>query len=126
MKDLVQMLMELDRQFDLDTSIGGVEAWASYFAEDGVMVVSQDEDIKGKEAILIAMEKSFSLPSFSLRWEPTDGKVSEDGTMGYTYGKYIRKYKNNEGIEITSTGKYISIWQRQKDGLWKISLDIGN
>ncbi|MDF2889842.1 MAG: hypothetical protein K0R80_209 [Clostridia bacterium] len=125
-KKLKHRLLELDRQFDRDTSIGGLETWVSYFAEDGVMVASQGEDIKGREAIYNAMIKSFSLPSYSLRWEPIDAKISEDGSIGYTYGKYVRKYTEDDGNEAISTGKYTTVWQKQGDGSYKIVLDIGN
>jgi ketosteroid isomerase-like protein len=124
--ELKDMLMELDKKFDKDTSVGGVDAWVSYFAENGVMVISQGEDIKGREAIHNYMKGAFSLPEFSLRWQPIDGKISEDGTLGYTYGKYLRRYLDTEGKEIVSTGKYTSVWQKQAEGDWKISLDIGN
>jgi ketosteroid isomerase-like protein len=125
-RNIKYILLELDRQFDQETSIGGLETWVSYFAENGVMVASQGEDIKGREAIYHAMIKSFSLPGFSLRWEPIDAEVSEDGSMGYTYGKYVRKYTNDKGSEITSTGKYTTVWQKQRDTSYKIILDIGN
>lgn len=123
---LKDMLMELDRQFDRDTAIGGVDAWVSYFANDGVMVVAKGEDLKGKEIIHKAMERSFAFPGFSLRWEPIDAAISDDGTLGYTYGKYVRRYIDDKGIEVTSTGKYTTVWKRQEDASWKIILDIGN
>lgn len=122
--DLRNMLLELDRQFDRDTAVGGGKTWASYFAEDGVMVGTVD--IKGREAIYNQIGKSFSLPGFSLRWEPTDARISEDGSLGYTYGNYVRKYLNQEGEEVSSTGRYTTIWQKQEDNTWKIVLDIGN
>lgn len=125
-QNVKDMLMELDRQFDKTTSTGGVDAWVSYFAHDGVMVVSQGEDIKGREEIRKSMEGAFSLPGFSLRWEPIDASVSNDGSLGYTYGKYVRRYLDKKGVEIISTGKYTTVWQRQEDNSWRVILDIGN
>jgi len=125
-QNLKHILMELDRQFDRDTSVEGVKAWVSYFAHDGIMVISQGEDIKGKEAIQQYMDRIFSLPGFSLRWEPIDASISEDGSLGYTYGKYVRKYVDDKGTEVTSTGKYTTVWQKQRDTSWEIILDIGN
>lgn len=73
-----------------------------------------------------AMARSFALPRFSLRWKPTDCRVSEDGSMAFTYGQYERRYQNSEGEIITATGRYTTIWSMQSDGEWKIILDIGN
>jgi len=126
MENNKDMLIDLDRQFDTDTSIGGVETWVSYFAEDGVMVVSEGEDIKGRKAIYDAMLKSFSRCGYSLRWEPIDAKISDDGSLGYTYGMYVRKYSDEKGNEIISKGKYTTVWQKQRDTSWKVVLDIGN
>jgi len=124
-KNLKEILMDLDRQFDKDTSTGGIDAWVSYFADDGVMVTKGD-DLKGREEIYESMGSAFSLPGFSLRWEPIDAKVSADGSLGYTYGRYKRKYMDDKGNEILATGKYTTIWQKQNDGSWKIVLDMGN
>lgn len=121
-----EMIMELDRQFDRETAKGGLKAWVSYFARDGVMVMSQGEDIVGPDAIQTYMSRAFSLPGFSLRWEPVDTKISCDETLAYTYGSYVRKYKDENGSEIVATGKYTTIWQLQEDKSWKIVLDIGN
>lgn len=125
-QELCEYLMNLDREFDKTTAELGLEGWVSYFAEDGVMVPAQVDVIKGKEDVRQAMGKSFSLPGFSLRWEPLDAQVSEDGSMGYTYGKYVRTNLDQEGNIQTGTGKYTTIWQKQQDGSWKIVLDMGN
>lgn len=125
-RKLKEMIMELDRQFDKETSVGGVEVWASYFTQESVMIIAHGEDIKGRENICNYMVKSFSLPGFSLRWEPIDAKISEDGGLGYTYGRYLRKYIDAKGNEISSIGKYTTVWEHQGDKTWKIILDIGN
>lgn len=125
-QELREYLMNLDREFDKVTAERGLEGWVSYFAEDGVMVPAQVDVIIGKEGIRQAMSKSFSLPQYSLRWEPLDAQVSDDGSMGYTYGKYIRTNLDQDGNVQTGSGKYTSIWQKQQDGSWKIVLDMGN
>lgn len=125
-ESLKEMLITLNRQFDQETAIGGLETWVSYFAEDSVMVMATGNDVKGKTAIKELMAKPFALPGFSLRWEPIDCTVSDDGSLGYTYGKYVRRHLNNDGNEVISTGKYTTVWKRQNDSSWKIILDMGN
>ncbi|MFZ5353497.1 MAG: YybH family protein [Bacillota bacterium] len=125
-EEICRLLMALDKEFDMATSEKGVEGWVSYFSEDGIMVPSQGEIIKGKEAIYKRMQGAFGTAGFSLRWQPEAAKVSEDGTMGYTYGRYVRKHPDKDGTIMEGTGRYTSIWQLQNDGSWKIVLDIGN
>lgn len=127
MNNILEELLNVDRQFDKSVSTGGAEAWASYFHNDGVMVTSGSEDvIKGKDNIYLAMKDVFSTKDFSLRWEPLSSDISDCGSMGYTYGVYKRKYRNDNNELITSTGKYTSIWKKDEYGNWKVILDIGN
>lgn len=120
------MLMELDREFAAITQKEGVDGWVKYFAEDGVMAPSKGDIIKGKEAIRKAMSTSFGTNGYSLMWEPEYAEVSEDGSLGYTYGRYLRTSLDEAGNAVSGTGRYNSIWKRQIDGNYRIVLDIGN
>ena len=124
--ELKEYLMQLDREFDEATAKMGVEGWVAYFDEEGAMLPSKGEVVRGKEAIRSSMIKGFSLTDFSLRWSPMGAEVSEDGSMGYTYGEYMRKFKDADGEEITGTGRYTTIWRKQTDGNYKIIHDVGN
>jgi len=116
---------QLEKDFNIATKERGAEGWTSYFAENAVMV-GKEADIVGKEAILKAMASVCSLPGFFFQWGPTTVLASDDETMVYTYGKYVRKYLNAQGEEVTQTGKYTTIWVRQPDGSYKIVHDIGS
>jgi len=118
---LKEELTQLDKEFDLTVSTGGAEAWASYFHDDGVMLTSGSAANKqGKKEIFDTMNAVFGH-----RWEPTGVDISASGDLGYTYGNYIRKYKDNSNQWVTGTGKYTSIWKKDTAGHWKIVLDIG-
>lgn len=127
MNNTIQELLDIDREFDKAVFTGGAKAWASYFHEDGVMVTSGSQDvIKGKDNIYKAMKDVFEREGFSLRWQPLSAEISEAGDMGFTYGIYKRKYRNSNNEIVTDTGKYTSIWKRDKNGNWRITLDMGN
>lgn len=123
---LKEYIKDLDRKFDQETFKRGLEGWVSFFADDAVMVPSQGDVIKGKEAIRGAMRTLFDYKEFSLRWEPLSANLSDDLSMAYTYGEYIRTYLDNNNNLNKSTGKYTTIWKKQPDGEWRIVLDIGN
>jgi len=125
-EDVKEILMRLDREFDLATAERGAEGWASYFAEDGTMLVAGADPIVGRGAIFDAMQGAFDSGNYTLRWEPVFAEASADGSMGYTYGKYVRTTKDENGNVTTKTGKYTSIWRKQAEGDWKIALDMGN
>ena len=46
--------------------------------------------------------------------------------MGWTWGKYIMTSTDSEGNPVTRKGKYLNVWKKQNDGLWKVVVDIGN
>jgi len=117
-------LMALDQKFCEQTQKGGSKSWASYFSERGIMVGG--DNIVGPEAIEKTMSGFLDSENNSLVWEPIGGDISDDLTLGYTHGTYIRKTINEEGKEVVATGQYNTIWKKQADGQWKITLDIGN
>jgi len=123
-RDQRQALLETDRNFDAATAKGGAPAWASFFAEDGMMLPAGGDPISGREAIQKTMTGAFSTPGFSLRWEPKDAAAS--GDLGYTHGVYRSMRNGADGKPVTSYGKYVTIWKRQPGGAWKAIIDIGN
>ena len=52
--------------------------------------------------------------------------MSASGDLGYTYGTFEFSSKNKEGKPMVERGKYTSIWKKQKGGIWKVVLDMGN
>lgn len=123
---VVELVLQLDREFDLATAAGGAQAWVSYFAEDGEMVPAKGEVVRGHAAILQAMSAAFALPEFSLRWSPESGRAAWDGSLVYTYGRYLRSYRDTSGRLVQTSGRYLTVWARQADGSWRIVLDMGN
>ena len=59
-----------------------------------------------------------------LTWEPVFADVSAKGDLGYTTGPF--EYKTDRKDEKPAgTGHFISVWQKQPNGQWKVALDIG-
>jgi ketosteroid isomerase-like protein len=65
-------------------------------------------------------------PDASLSWEPDRVEMSQSGDLGYTYGRYQSRRKSSNGSTVVRTGKYVSIWRKEKDGRWRVALDIGS
>lgn len=119
-------LMALDMAFCDAVSKRGATAWGSYFMQDGLMLVGNGDNIISEQAIYEAMKGFFDRKGNSLIWSPEGGSLSDDASLGYTYGKYIRIQENQEGKKEQTTGRYMTVWRKQINGHYKIEVDMGN
>ncbi len=116
------LLFQLEANFAADVAQHGHDAFITHFAEDGVELVDGG-GINTKDA----MRKQPPWPEgTSLTWTPVHAEMAASGDLGYTYGNYVYTAKNKDGKLVANYGKYTSIWKKQKDGQWKVVVDIGN
>jgi len=116
------LLRELEANFAADVAKHGHDAFLTYFAEDGVELVDGG-GINTKDA----MRKQPPWPEgTTLSWTPVHAEMAASGDLGYTYGNYVYTAKNKEGKLVANYGKYTSIWKKQKNGQWKVVVDMGN
>lgn len=101
---------------------GIAEAFAFYADENAVVLRAGDSLIKGKENIKQFYD-SKNLKKASVQWTPDFIEVSEDGKLGYTYGKYTWKQIGEKGDTIKSSGVFHTVWKKQPDGSWKYVWD---
>ncbi|MGB8013296.1 MAG: nuclear transport factor 2 family protein [Terriglobales bacterium] len=117
-----EILLRLEADFVADVAKHGHDAFLTYFADDGVEVVDGG-GFDTKEA----MRRQPPWPEgTTLTWTPVKAEMAASGDLGYTYGNYVFVTKNKEGKLVTNYGKYTSIWKKQKDGQWKVVVDMGN
>ena len=116
------LLLQLEAEFAADVAQHGHAAFVSHFAEDGVEVV----DGGGFDNFEAIRQQAPWPEGTTLTWTPIKADMSASGDLGYTYGNYVFRGKNKEGNFATSFGKYTSIWKKQKDGKWKVVVDMGN
>jgi ketosteroid isomerase-like protein len=116
------VLLKLEADFAQAVAAHGHQAFVTYFAEDGVEL-EDGGGITSREAI----GKQPPWPDgTSLTWTPVKADMAASGDLGYTYGNYVFKSKNKDGKIEISYGKYMSVWKKQKDGSWKVVVDMGN
>ncbi|MGA8309112.1 MAG: nuclear transport factor 2 family protein, partial [Terriglobales bacterium] len=53
-------------------------------------------------------------------------EMAASGDLGYTFGNYVLKSKDKDGHAVAHYGKYATVWKKQKDGSWKVVMDMGN
>ena len=120
-----QPVLDADRAFNKATQEKRLEGWMSFMA-DNVVLFGTDPPIVGKEAVRKFFEVPYSSPDYRLDWEPTRGEIYRAGTLGYTSGRWTRRFRNAKGEMVERHGNYLTVWEKQKDGSWKVIADGGS
>lgn len=124
-KATAEMLKQLEAEFMKAAADKGSQGYLSYYADDSVEVPNGGPLIQGKANIAPGMSFLDDKDN-RLLWTPVGADISASSDLGYTYGTFEFHSKNKAGQPTVDYGKYTSIWKLQKDGSWKVVLDMGN
>ena len=117
------LLFDLDARFAKDVQEHGGAAFANWFAEDGVALNNGQSPLIG--LVAIAKSANWDPKVYQLTWTTTDAQMGPSGDMGYTWGHFEGHSKDAAGNPVTTSGRYITMWRKEKDGSWKVVLDAG-
>ena len=92
------------------------EASISVFADDAVIFAPTA--VNGKKF----WREAKSDPVIS--WRPVFASISRSGELGYTTGPWESRTSRDEKTPA-AFGHFITIWQKNKDSIWKVALDVG-
>jgi len=118
------LLFDLEAHFAKDVLEKGGAGFASWFAEDGVVLSNGAAPIIGKTAITASSR--WTPKAYQLIWTPTEASMGPSGDMGYTWGHYEGHSKDANGNPVTTVGRYMTIWRKEANGDWKVVLDAGS
>jgi ketosteroid isomerase-like protein len=119
-EDAMTQLLETDQAFSKACSEKGMKkAFIEFLANDAVLLrPGQMPIIEGDVIEFLSAQED---TSFVMSWQVKGGHIAKSNDLGFTYGVYNVKTKDS-----VLTGTYVSIWQMQGDGSWKVVLDTGN
>jgi uncharacterized protein (TIGR02246 family) len=120
MNKLLSAISENDKAWDNLN----VEKIVGMFAEDGVLLNDNAEILKGKEAIRKAFEMTQKFEKIEFKRDKADIKLK--GKIAYEIVNQSVTYKLTDIEPQTELNKYIHIWEIQKDGSWRVLIDMNN
>ena len=94
------------------------------FTEDGSLLTRDGRIIKGPQQIMERQRVAMQSVSGDVKVTVTTVDIWLEGDTAYETGKYSYKYQE-KGQPVTEEGRYVTIWKRQKDGSWKLFMDMG-
>lgn len=102
---------------------GLLAAFQHFAAPDVAFIDTDPRKWRGPAAVMQRIGPD--QPGVNLTWGASFTDVSDDGTMGYNYGRYESRRTAPDGKESLHTGWFLTIWKRQPDGSWKYVMDNG-
>ncbi len=106
-------ILQTEKAFEKMASEKGLAEAFYYFADKNAVIRrGSDSLIIGKENIRHYYDINAN-PDAKLSWTPDFIGVSDCGTLGYTYGKYVFSVQDTSGKSIENTGIFHTVWKKQ-------------
>jgi ketosteroid isomerase-like protein len=116
-------IRQAEKAFEAAVKEKGIAQGFYLFADDSAIIKrAKDTLIRGKENIR-NFYKSMDGKNIEVTWSPDFVNVSSDGSLGYTFGKYLWRMNGDSGQVSESRGVFHTVWKRQSDGSWKYVWD---
>jgi len=100
------------------------EAFASFYAQDGVLMPPNGPPAQGAAAITETMTPMMGMVE-NITFEPVDIRVAESGEMAVERGRYTLSGTMQDGSAFDDQGSYLVSWENQ-GGEWMVTNDIFN
>ena len=115
-------LAEIRDQYRAATASRDAAALTGLFAEDGVLVASDHDVVRGREKIGQYFATAFeqATPEVTLTCISTENRNG----FGSETGRFEERMTGPEGTVTRVTGVYVTIYRRDAEGQWRVAIEI--
>ena len=114
-----------DSEFSRDaTRLGTGAAFGRYAADDAQIFSPLGEFVTGPGPITASFSPPIGKSSFA--WHPVEGEMAKSGDLGFTVGNAVFTGEREDGTPVIRYSKYLTVWKRQRDGVWRYVVDGGS
>jgi len=119
----LEKLAATEREFSATSLREGIRAsFMKFFADDGVSLSPKPHVYKNTARRTPAPANPLAR---TLYWEPVFADIASSGDMGCTMGP--SRYRDaSKADTVVQYGFFFSVWKKQKDGAWKVAVDVGS
>jgi len=111
-------------QWSRDYAARDLERLVAHYAPDATMAVADVPPFGGRW-IRNALEGAVGDRAFAMTFAHDRIEVARSGDLGYSRGHYQLTHTDRQtGQPRTEYGTYLTVWQRQADGRWKVLEDF--
>jgi ketosteroid isomerase-like protein len=116
-------MMQADRLFNQAAADRDMKRFLTFVADDAKFDAAEG---LGKDAVAKAWAPFFEPDGPTISWAPTKAEALVATDVGYTVGTWERHSKSAAGIAVVTRGEYLTVWRKQKDGIWRVEFDTGS
>ncbi len=98
----------------------------SFYSDDAVQFPNKAPATKGKDNIRKNWAPLLAVVGPGSGWQTGSVEVARSGEIAYETGAYVFVTPDKKGKPTEEKGKYVVVWKKQSDGLWKAALDMDN
>ncbi|RPI75360.1 MAG: SgcJ/EcaC family oxidoreductase [Ignavibacteriales bacterium] len=124
--DLKAKIQQMNDKMIEDMMNENDEAMLALYTDDAISLPSYQPMLKGKAAIMESHKKDkesgFKMNDMTL----TTMEVWSSGDLAYEIGTYTIDFSMPGMEDMKDNGKYLTVWQKQSDGSWKVKADTWN
>jgi uncharacterized protein (TIGR02246 family) len=123
----VQAVKDLEAAWLKDAALKDPAKFASYYAEDALVLSPNTPLIAGRDKIQAGLTTLMADANFALTFHSARVEASKGGDFVYTIGAYARTVSDPKAKRpVTDKGNYLTVWRKQAGGDWKVVTDMDN
>jgi uncharacterized protein (TIGR02246 family) len=111
-------------QWNRDYVARDLERLLSHYAPDATMKTPDTPPLSGRW-IRTSFEAAMADPAFRMSFTHDRIEVARSGDLAYSRGHYRMSWTDQQTHQpTTGYGAYLTVWQKQPDGRWKVVEDF--
>jgi len=120
---LLSAIKKANSEFEVAMTKADIASIVAPYTEDAVFVTPDGTSIKGRAAIEQLYRDRFAKSGPALASKIESQQLMVDGDIAYERGRgLLTRRVNNE--RVADWARFLTVWQRQADGDWKILRNI--
>jgi ketosteroid isomerase-like protein len=120
-------LLERDAEWAALSAKGqDVDQILSFWTDDARVFAPGLPVFNGKAALRNYVEGALAIPGFHITWTTSEASLSPDGQLAYLLSTNAVTMAGPEGQPVTTSGRAVTVWRRESDGIWRCAVDIWN
>ena len=117
---------EVLHQYAAAINAGDFDLWLSLWIEDGKQMPPDEPSNIGKDQIRESMTAFFELDATMILSSIEESRIIGDFGLTRCLYSIHGVAKSGEAVEVMRDGKALTLYEKQPDGIWKITYDCFN